>query len=278
MNIFYVMEFRTNNDIYLKIRQECMRHGFFVSKADPAESANLLYSMYNQIIASDAIIIDITSSSLNVWYELGLVHGAGKQFILVSKGVGSLPFNISTCHVIDVEIPGFVNEVVNMLRKIQSSTNYFSSDNPFLWSINNKPFIERLKYAHWAIHKAGSIAIEDSPCYLYIEVNGNVSCGLTNQMGTRIDYLAVGCNLNKWGWRGYDFFKLRKQGNGWFIRIKKYWFLRLFYGWLSNQFRFSIYARTANGECIYFDLDKWEVNDGFLREDGYGSKVLMVKV
>ena len=50
------------------------------------------------------------------------------------------------------------------------------------------------------------------------------------------------------------------------------------YKQLSNQFRFSVYARTVNGECIYLDLEKFNVKTNYLRDDGYSGKVLMINI
>ena len=50
------------------------------------------------------------------------------------------------------------------------------------------------------------------------------------------------------------------------------------YKQLSNQFRFSVYARTVNGECIYLDLEKFNVKTNYLRDDGCSGKVLMINI
>ena len=54
--------------------------------------------------------------------------------------------------------------------------------------------------------------------------------------------------------------------------------MRFLYKQLSNQFRFSVYARTVNGEWIYLDLGKFNIRGEYLRDDGYSGKVLMIKI
>lgn len=84
--------------------------------------------------------------------------------------------------------------------------------------------------------------------------------------------------MNKWGWKGRDTWIFRRIDEGWQFTIRKNALMRFLYKQLSNQFRFSVYARVVNGECIYLDLEKFNVTNKYLRDDGYSGKVLMTNI
>lgn len=278
MRVFYVMEFKTNVSEYKQIVDSCRNEGIYVSRAVSTDVNDLHRTMYNGLGQADAIMADISTDRRNVWYELGLLHGIGKHFVLVSNDIDSLPFNISTCNVIDMSRPAFVKDVVARLKRIQSLESAFTDDNPFLSAFENSPFKSRLSYAHGTISKVGSIDIQEDAKSIQIHIKGKILNGLTQIVGTEIKFLALGCNLNKWGWRGRDWFAFKGVGADWHLTIAKTWLLRFLYKTVSNQFRFSIYARTVNGECIYLDLEKFNVPSGYLRDDGYSGKVLMTNL
>jgi hypothetical protein len=278
MNVFYVMEFKTNIHEYEQIVEACRCEGIFVSRAYSDDMNNLYRIIYNGLGEADAVIADISTDNKNVWYELGLLHGIGKQFIMISKGIKSLPFDTSIFKVIDLTNPAFANDVVSRLKIIQDTSSPFTEDNPFLWAFDNSSFKRRLSFAHGSISKVGAIEIQEYVNTIQVTVTGRIEHGLTQIIGTRVKYLAIGCSLNKWGWKGRDRWIFRRIDEGWQATIRKNVLMLLLYKRLSNQFRFSIYARTINGECIYLDLEKFYVRGNYLRDDGYSGKVLMINI
>lgn len=278
MNVFYVMEFKSNIYEYDQIVEACRCEGIFVSRAYSDDVNNLYRIIYNGLGEADAVIADISTDNKNVWYELGLLHGIGKQFVMISKGIKSLPFDTSIFKVIDLTNPAFANDVVSRLKIIRDTSSPFTEDNPFLWSFDNSSFKKRLSFAHGTISKVGAIEIQEDVNEIQVTVTGRIEHGLTQIIGTRIKYLAIGSSLNKWGWKGRDTWIFLGIDEGWQFTIRKNALISFLYKQLSNQFRFSVYARTVNGECIYLDLEKFNVRGNYLRDDGYSGKVLMINI
>ena len=221
MNVFYVMEFKSNIYEYDQIVEACRCEEIFVSRAYSDDVNNLYRIIYNGLGEADAVIADISTDNKNVWYELGLLHGIGKQFVMVSKGIKSLPFDPSIIKVIDLTNSAFANDVVSRLKIIRDTSSPFTEDNPFLWSFDNSSFKKRLSFAHGTISKVGAIEILEDVNEIQVTVTGRIEHGLTQIIGTRVKYLAIGSSLNKWGWKGRDTWIFRRLDKGWQFTIRK---------------------------------------------------------
>jgi hypothetical protein len=279
MNVIYVMEFKSKIDEYEQIVEACRCEGISVSRAYSNDVNNLYRTIYNGLGGADAVIADKSSDNKNVLYELGLLHGIGKQFVMISKGIKSLPFDTNIFKAIDLTNPAFANDVVSRLKIIRDTSSPFTEDNPFLWVFDNSSFKRRLSFAHGTISRVGAIEIQEDVNAMQVAVKGRIEDGLAQIIGTRVKYLAIGCSLNKWGWKGRDTWIFHRIDEGWQSTIRKNVLIRFLYKRLSNQFRFSIYARTVNGECNYLDLEKFYVRGNCLiRDDGYSGKVLTINI
>ena len=76
--------------------------GYAVVRADDIESQqNILKDIVTELVESDVIVADLTSANPNVYYELGLAHGLGKQVILLSQDVSEAPFDLRSYRIVE---------------------------------------------------------------------------------------------------------------------------------------------------------------------------------
>jgi hypothetical protein len=78
-----------------------------------------------------------------------------------------------------------------------------------------------LSFAHGTISKAGAIEIQEDVNAIQVTVTGRIEHGLTQIIGTRVKYLAIGSSLNKWGRKGRDTWIFRRLDEGWQFTIRK---------------------------------------------------------
>jgi hypothetical protein len=68
-----------------------------------ADDIRLPGSITKEIVASlhtaDLVIADLTGHNPNVFYELGVVHSAGRPTIIITQQIEELPFDLKTCRV-----------------------------------------------------------------------------------------------------------------------------------------------------------------------------------
>ena len=68
------------------IRPTLVNLGFDVSRADDLlNQQNILADILSSIASTDLIIVDLTDSNPNVYYELGLAHALNKPTILLGQ-------------------------------------------------------------------------------------------------------------------------------------------------------------------------------------------------
>jgi hypothetical protein len=97
--IFVVMPFDPEfNDIYvLGIREVAEKLGIVVERADDIEHNQSIPELIKERIAKcDAVIADTSKPNPNVFYEVGLAHGASKETILLCRDAKSIPFDLGS--------------------------------------------------------------------------------------------------------------------------------------------------------------------------------------
>jgi len=97
--IFVVMPFDPEfNDIYiLGIREVAEKLGIVVERADDIEHNQSIPELIKERIAKcDAVIADTSKPNPNVFYEVGLAHGAEKETILLCRDAKSIPFDLGS--------------------------------------------------------------------------------------------------------------------------------------------------------------------------------------
>jgi len=86
------------NSLYEEvIRPACERNGYKVVRADDFYHCGMIIDDVTKSIRESAlIVVDVTPDNANVFYELGLAHGIGKDTILLcDRKREKLPFDIS---------------------------------------------------------------------------------------------------------------------------------------------------------------------------------------
>lgn len=50
--------------------------------------------VWDAIRKADAVVADLTENNPNVLYETGMAHALGKEAVLITQGVNTLPFDL----------------------------------------------------------------------------------------------------------------------------------------------------------------------------------------
>jgi hypothetical protein len=61
---------------------------------DIASSGGVMRQVWDAIRKSDAIVADLTENNPNVLYETGMAHALGKEVVLITQDVNTLPFDL----------------------------------------------------------------------------------------------------------------------------------------------------------------------------------------
>ncbi|SCX98534.1 hypothetical protein SAMN05216488_0221 [Microbacterium sp. LKL04] len=94
---FVLMPFEADfDDVYTElIAAPLQEAGFEVSRADSLlNQRNILADVVAGIARADLVIADVTGLNPNVMYELGLAHALGKRTVMITREIGSLPFDL----------------------------------------------------------------------------------------------------------------------------------------------------------------------------------------
>lgn len=98
-SVFVVMSFADNPqyvDLYESIKRVCQKYGYEARRVDESNLFNrIIPEIERQIRKSAFVIGDVSEPKANVFYELGLASGIGKDVILVSRKGAKLPFDIA---------------------------------------------------------------------------------------------------------------------------------------------------------------------------------------
>lgn len=93
---FVIMSFKSDYDLVYQaaIRKAVEELGFECVRVDDDPlPKNIPTKIVQNIIESDLVIADITESSPNVYYELGISHTIGNKTIIISQNLRNLPFD-----------------------------------------------------------------------------------------------------------------------------------------------------------------------------------------
>lgn len=96
-DIFVIMSFsRDLDDVYhLGIREICEKLNLSCKRVDEMKFVgDILDEIYNSITNARIIIVEVTLTNPNVYYELGYSHALGKTVILLTKDISSTPFDL----------------------------------------------------------------------------------------------------------------------------------------------------------------------------------------
>ena len=98
MFAFVLMPFDSSfDDVYrLGVKETCEKLGITAERVDEQifYKEDILQRIYQQILAADFIIADMTGRNPNVFYETGYAHGKGKTCLLLTSNVDDIPFDL----------------------------------------------------------------------------------------------------------------------------------------------------------------------------------------
>ena len=152
---FFLMPFSEEFDgIYGAIKQCLNDAGFICNRADEIMgSTPILTKILNEIMKSQYIIVDLTNSNPNVFYELGIAHTIkeARNVLLLKQKNYNVPFDIN--HLTYTEYDS--NNLKLLTASIRSFLNESKSKNVFYEALNqhgiinyidenNNDFIENL--------------------------------------------------------------------------------------------------------------------------------------
>jgi hypothetical protein len=102
---FVLMPFgeKWSDRIWRLIKEECSVCGFKPTRADDLFGNDLMEDIWKGISTAAVVIADLTTRNPNVFYELGLVHTVGKNFILLTQDIADLPFDLRRYRCIEYE-------------------------------------------------------------------------------------------------------------------------------------------------------------------------------
>ncbi|MGA3287611.1 MAG: hypothetical protein ABSD46_09305 [Bacteroidota bacterium] len=142
-------------EIYeLFVTQTLSEAGYDVKRADDIKnSQNILKDIVHGIAKSDLIVVDLTDSNPNVYYELGLAHALCKPTILLTQNIKDLPFDLRSYRVISysthfVELARAKTEVLSLAQGLLTGDASFGGPvTDFLPEIDRSPKTQVLENA-----------------------------------------------------------------------------------------------------------------------------------
>jgi hypothetical protein len=103
MHVFVLMPFAPEFDDVFEhvIRAPLSAEGCSVSRADEDRgSRNIMHDVLQGISTADLVIVDLTGTNPNVYYELGVAHALGKKTVLLTQDLEEVPFDLRAYRVI----------------------------------------------------------------------------------------------------------------------------------------------------------------------------------
>ena len=94
---FVIMPFANEyDDIYCWIEEAATDRKMKCLRADKEIfTGGIMDKVRENILKAGVLIADLTEHNLNVYYELGLSHGASKKVIMLTQNIDNLPFDLS---------------------------------------------------------------------------------------------------------------------------------------------------------------------------------------
>lgn len=101
-NVFPILSFKTEfRDISATYGEVCDEFGFHAERTDESDSSSRILPRIEDGIRHAAFVIaDVTELSPNVYYEIGLATGLGKEVITTARRGTKLPFDFSDVPII----------------------------------------------------------------------------------------------------------------------------------------------------------------------------------
>jgi len=121
-SVFVIMSFREAElytELYSTIKQVCERYEYTARNVDESNLfSRIIPEIMRQIRHCAFVIADVTEAKPNVFYELGLAHGLGKEVILIAKKGTKLPFDITDIPVLFWE--GFTRFAEELRKRVEA--------------------------------------------------------------------------------------------------------------------------------------------------------------
>jgi hypothetical protein len=122
--------------------------GLICQRADEMMGRNVLDDLWRAIYGCRLVIAEITEQNANVYYELGIAHTLGKNAILLTQNVSSVPFDLRQQRVVEYsdDLPGYrklqaelprhiatiLSEPVDELYHLRSSLGGYIAERAFM--------------------------------------------------------------------------------------------------------------------------------------------------
>lgn len=133
---FFLMPFSSDFDlIYGTIKSKLNNDGFICNRADEiAGSTPILSKILNEISKSQYIIVDLTNSNPNVYYELGIAHTLkeARNVLLIKQKSYKAPFDISHLTYIEYEPQNLLflgSQILNFLNSAKETNTLYEALN-----------------------------------------------------------------------------------------------------------------------------------------------------
>lgn len=123
-SIFVLMPFKEpwSDRIWGLVQDVCRKQGFQAKRADDLFGHDIMEDIWKGISKARVVIADLTNKNANVFYELGIAHTLGKQFILITQNVKDLPFDLSRYRCIEYadNLDGYKKLKTGLNRMLQN--------------------------------------------------------------------------------------------------------------------------------------------------------------
>jgi hypothetical protein len=133
---FFLMPFSHDFDIvYGKAKGFLNENGFICNRADEISgSTPIISKILTEIMKSQYIIVDITNSNPNVYYELGIAHTLkeARNVLLIKRKDYKAPFDISHLTYIEYEpsnILLLISTIHNFIKESQKKNSFYEALN-----------------------------------------------------------------------------------------------------------------------------------------------------
>lgn len=133
---FFLMPFSKEFDlIYGTIKKKLNDENFVCNRADEiAGSTPILSKILNEICKSQYLIVDLTNSNPNVYYELGIAHTLkeARNVLLIKQKNYKAPFDISHLTYIEYDPNNLlllVSTIINFLDSAKQSNTFYEALN-----------------------------------------------------------------------------------------------------------------------------------------------------
>lgn len=132
---FILMPFDAEfNHVYSELIKPALEdEGFEVERADTTfAQQNILRTIIHNISVADLIVVELTTSNPNVFYELGIAHGLTKPVVLLTQELDHVPFDLKSYQIITYstrfdEAPELKDRLSRVARGLKEQSIEFGS-------------------------------------------------------------------------------------------------------------------------------------------------------